>query len=114
MPGVSYVLGAHNQKVGGVTQVQAAFSGTSSVAVNVIHRHAVSWDLGNGARAAVDGVNAVPGNPPAPAALPTITSLTLAGVANNQPQVSLWARKFQYWNRQLSQNHLNRVSLGLP
>jgi len=114
VPGVSYVLGAHNQKVGGVTQVQAAFSGTSSVAVNVIHRHAVSWDLGNGARAAVDGVNAVPGNPPAPAALPTITSLTLAGVANNQPQVSLWARKFQYWNRQLSQNHLNRVSLGLP
>ena len=112
VPGVSYGLGTHTQKVGGVTQVQAGFGGATSVAINAMHRHAVSWALGNGARAAVDGVNGVPGNPPAPAALPTITSLTLAGIANSQPQVSLWARKFQYWPRQLSQNELTLVSIG--
>ena len=113
VPGVSYGLGSHTQKVGGVTQVQATFgAGATTIAANAMHRHAVSWTLGNGARAAVDGVNGVPGNPPAPAVLPTITSLTLSGVSNNQTQVSLWARKFQYWPRQLSQNELTLVSIG--
>jgi hypothetical protein len=74
----------------------------TSAAAGPVHKSAVGWSMGVPINAAHDGIGKS-SDSGAVTALPVITKLTIGGTMHDQPIVSQWARRTQYWPRQLSQ-----------
>ena len=106
-PAVPIVSGA-GCKAGGVSLSFANFP-PASIPVGTIHRGASSWAVGNTMLSAHDGVGNTAVGPVA-ATMPTLISLTIGGQVNSQLMISQWARRTQYWPRQLPTAELQTVT----
>ena len=94
--------------IAGVAGASAALT-AAPIPSGTVHKGASSWAVGATMHAGHDGASEI-STSGTNASLPTLVNLTIGGPVNSQPMVSQWARRTQYWPRQLVSPELQAVT----
>ena len=102
------VVAAVASKIAGVAGASATLA-AAPIPAGTVHKGASSWAVGAPMHAGHDGASEI-STSGTNASLPTLVTLTIGGPVNAQPMVSQWARRTQYWPRQLFTAELQAVT----
>jgi len=106
--GVSPVIAGAGILAGGAGGGNATFSATIPTPINVVHKGAAAWNVGSLMGTAHDAQLAT--TVTTVTTLPVVVNLLFGGSFHFQPAADLWARRFRYWPRGLSNVELVGVT----